>query len=201
MALRASHPFVRPALAVAAVVVVLAVLRPWTVRPLHVGVPDAFDAAAYARQAWPKILDDAMRSASDVSSLPAVTDASPRAVFVKLTGTLTAIDRRSRVGVALVRLDQPPGTEAAILVGPVIRGTALRDAASFIRFTDFTNQFEFAAVSNALHDRVLAEIVARAGLDALQGRVISVVGATKLPAAGGRLEIVPIAIVPARATR
>ena len=37
---------------------------------------------------------------------------------------------------------------AAIQIGPVLRGTALRDALEFVRFTDFVNQFEFAGVAN-----------------------------------------------------
>ena len=51
---------------------------------------------------------------------------------------------------------------ATVQIGPVIRGTALRDAVSFIRFNDFANQFEFAAVSNALHERVLRDVVGAA---------------------------------------
>lgn len=83
----------------------------------------------------------------------------------------------------------------AVQIGPVVRGTALRDATTFIRFNDFANQFEFAAVSNALHARVLHDIVNPLDLDALPGRQVQVLGATTLQAgasANAVLEIVPI---------
>jgi predicted lipoprotein len=43
----------------------------------------------------------------------------------------------------------------AVLTGPVIRGTALRDALPFIQFSQFTNQLEYARVANALNDRAV----------------------------------------------
>jgi predicted lipoprotein len=118
-----------------------------------------------------------------------------KSVFVTATGTVTAIDRRSRVGLARMRVAVGPAGEVAIQIGPVIRGTALRDATSFIRFNDFANQFEFAAVSNALHERVLRDVVGRLDLDALTGTPVTVIGATTLQAgtpADAVLDIVPI---------
>jgi predicted lipoprotein len=183
----------------------LAVLRPWSVRPLHTTAPSAFEPRTYAEQAWPKIVDEAARDAVGVSEAAALAAAHTasgapgrKSVFVRATGTVSEIDRRSRVGVARVRLDagtSPP--ELAVQVGPVVRGTALRDAASFIRFTDFANQFDFAAVSSALHERVLRDVVGRLDLDALVGRQVTVIGATALPPGGeaaATLEIVPLRI-------
>jgi predicted lipoprotein len=42
-----------------------------------------------------------------------------------------------------------------VLTGPVIRGTALRDALPFIQFSQFTNQLEYARVANVLNDRAV----------------------------------------------
>ena len=44
----------------------------------------------------------------------------------------------------------------------MIRGTALRDASSFIEFSDFTNQFDYAGAANALNDYALRTVVGRA---------------------------------------
>lgn len=181
----------------------LAVLRPWTVRPLRTTAPPAFDAAAYAEQAWPRILEEATRTAVDAALVrqPAANGAataaqSRRALFVRVTGTLVGVDRHSRVGVARVRVPGETAAEVTIQVGPVLRGTALRDAVSFIRFTDFANQSDFAAVSNALQDRVLRDVIPATGIDALVGTTVTVIGATALPAeapAGVPLDIVPVA--------
>jgi predicted lipoprotein len=79
----------------------------------------------------------------------------------------------------------------AIQIGPVLRGTALRDALPFVRFTDFVNQLEFAAVANALNDRVLAEVIDGVEVDGLAGREVEFVGAS--PARSGAVvEIVPV---------
>ena len=56
------------------------------------------------------------------------------------------------------------GTRVAVLTGPVIRGTALRDALPFIQFSQFVNQLEFARVGNALNER--AARVARTAVGA-----------------------------------
>ena len=82
----------------------------------------------------------------------------------------------------------------AIQIGPVIRGTALRDASSFIRFSDFTNQFDFAGAANALNDHVLRAVVGAMLVDTLVGRNITFIGAIgKSPLReDGAIEIVPV---------
>jgi predicted lipoprotein len=188
-----STTWVRVALAIAVLAGGLGVLQPWTVRPLQTP-PPVFDAAAYAELAWARLLQEVPRTAADLRTAVAEQRAAPsrRSVFVTVTGTVIAIDRESRVGVVRLRVEAP-APAVAIQVGPVFRGTAVRDAAEFIRFGDFTNQSEFAAVSNALHDRVRSEVVGRIDLDALPGKTITVLGAMTLPAAG-TVELVPVHI-------
>jgi predicted lipoprotein len=190
---------------IAVIVAGLAVVRPWSVRPLHTTAPAAFEPRTYAEQVWPKIVDEASRDAVDIREAAALAAAHSssgapgrRSVFLRATGTVSEIDRRSRVGVARIRLaaGEVPA-ELAVQVGPVVRGTALRDATSFIRFTDFANQFDFAAVSNALHERVLRDVVGRLDLDSLVGQQVTVIGATALPGGSGTastLEVVPLLI-------
>ncbi|MCA9913543.1 MAG: DUF2291 domain-containing protein [Anaerolineae bacterium] len=88
------------------------------------------------------------------------------------------LDRSSRVGVALLDLTPADGeADLFLAIGPVLRGNALRDAAGFIVFNDFTNQVEFAGVSTALKDRVAADVLAATDLDSLVGKTIRFVGA------------------------
>jgi predicted lipoprotein len=89
-----------------------------------------------------------------------------------------AVDTTSRSGVA--RLDLQPfdgSPDAELQIGPVFRGTALRDALPFIRFDDFTNQLEYASVSRVLHQRVADSVLARIDRARLAGRVIRFHGA------------------------
>jgi predicted lipoprotein len=182
----------------------LAVLRPWTIEPTQTSAPRAFDATAYAASAWPRVLREADGAAVDVSSVlqspatgPGDAGAPPvrTAIFVKGTGVVTDVNLQSRAGQALVRLDGgvPAPATIAIQVGPVLRGTALRDALGFVRFTDFTNQFDFAAVANALNDRVLETVVGPVDVSGLSGQRVSFTGAVARDArAAATLEIVPV---------
>ena len=185
---------------VACAAVTLAILRPWTVQPIQTAQPRTFDAVAYVDDAWPRTVQEAEGTAVTVVAAraaavaPAAAGAptSLRPVFVKVTGVVTDVDRRSRVGVAQVQGDA--GERVAVQVGPVLRGTALRDALGFVRFTDFANQTEFAAIANAFNDRVLRDVVAPIDLDALKGRTLTIVGAAVVPAAGNdaAIDVVPV---------
>ena len=178
---------------VVAPLVLLAILRPWTVRPIEIDKP-AFDAAAFAASAWPRLVREASEMPVDVADVVPAPGAPPgQARFVKGIGTVTAIDRRSRAGVMLVRLTGP-SLVAAIQIGPVIRGTALRDASGFIRFSDFTNQSEYAAAANAVNDSALRLVIAPMQVETLTGRIVSFVGAVgRSPVReDGAIEVVPI---------
>lgn len=178
---------------VAAPILLLAILRPWTVRPLEGGKPVAFDAATFASSAWPRIVREADGRATDVSEIPA-DGTVPAARVVKGSGVVSAVDRQSRAGVMLVRLSGDRQTIVAIQIGPVIRGTALRDASGFIHFSDFTNQSDYAAAANALNDAALRTVVAPLAVDTLPGRTVVFAGAVGKTARreDGAIEVVPV---------
>jgi predicted lipoprotein len=184
---------VKPLLWIVTPIVVVAILRPWTVRPIERSRPAAFDAGAFASSAWPRLVREATQTATDVSEIAAGSSRPAR--FVKGTGVVAAVDRRSRVGVMQVRLTGSSQATVAIQIGPVIRGTALRDASSFIRFSDFTNQSDYAAAANALNDHALRTVIESARIDALQGRTVAFAGAVARSAAAredGAIEVVPL---------
>jgi predicted lipoprotein len=98
-----------------------------------------------------------------------------------------------------VDLSQPGTPRQLILqVGPVVFGTALRDALPVISFGDFVNQIEYAEVSRALNDRAIA--AARNGLDlaSLKGKTITFSGAVAQPAGNSPLHVTPLAIAVAK---
>ena len=179
-------------LAVAGAVALLAILRPWTTRPIASPVKAAFNATTYVEGIWPRVLAEAEARAGAVAP---TTGTSAR--FVSATGTVTRVDTASRVGLARVRIGSGrDAVDVALQVGPVLRGTALRDALDFIQFSDFANQSDFAAVGNALNERVLQTVLASTDLPALAGRSISFVGAarTRTEPAATFIEVVPVVI-------
>jgi predicted lipoprotein len=200
------------------VAAVVAFCRPWTIRPIaeasgaatsgsHAGA-GAFDASTYVSSVWAaRVLPEASRVAVDLRRALSERGHDParRAVLVRGAGVITSVDERSRMGVAYVDLAPADGKpDVALQVGPVLRGTAVRDALDFIRFTDFANQIDFARVANELNARVLTSVLAPLGkVSMLTGKVVAFTGATTLGGAAGsgqtsagspRVEITPLVV-------
>ena len=155
--------------------------------------PASFDAVAYVESIWPSRVTSSLEvdavPVSQVTSSGGSVGGAARSVTA--AGVITSVETTSRAGVATIDLDPVDGRPDALLqVGPVIRGTALRDALSFIRFTDFTNQIEFAAVAGALNDRVLSDVLGHVDLAALAGQRVRILGAAVPGAASGDLPVV-----------
>lgn len=180
-------------LVLSAALMPIAYCKPWTVVPIEDETnraPSKFDAVAYVESIWtPKVLPEAKTAAVELREAAAA--ASPR--FVRGQGIVTRVDTRSRVGLAFVDLAPADGREdVAIQVGPVLRGTALRDALSFIRFGDFSNQLAYADVANALNGRVASSVVDHIEPAALVGDTVTFWGAMKPNVSGGPPDIVPV---------
>ena len=194
---------VRILLVVVAPILLVAILRPWSVRPIEGNKPAVFDATVFAQSAWPRLVRESSTTATDVAEI-ATTVGTPQssARIVKGAGVVSAIDRRSRVGVMLVRVTGAKPVTVAIQIGPVIRGTALRDASGFIHFSDFTNQSDYAAAANKLNDAALQTVVGPLPVETLQGRTVIFTGAAGRSAAreDGAIEIVPLRLEVAEAT-
>ena len=180
-----------------------AACKPWTVKPIDntaagaAAAPARFDAAAYVESVWATRVEPAARASAVELSAEFLARGEPAGstILVRGTGLVSAADTRSRVGLALVDLVPADGRpDVALQIGPVLRGTAVRDALPFIHFGDFANQLEFADVANALNARVLHSVLATVDVAALKGRPVTFWGAMKIDgAAGERLpEVVPV---------
>ena len=180
-------------LASVAVLAWLAISRPWTIRPIAEESHGPFDAREYVSKVW------------DARALPLLkTRTVPFAAFksqsannatpVSLDGVIVEVNTTSRVGTAAIDIAPADGKpDALLMIGPVIRGTALRDALDFIQFTDFTNQIQFADVANALNDRVLATALAHVDPAGLKGKHVQVLGIAWRQA-GGAPDALPFVV-------
>jgi predicted lipoprotein len=91
---------------------------------------------------------------------------------------VTAVNTESRVGTLTVALaDTNPGENVTIQIGPVVLGTAVRDATGIVSFNQFTNQIDYAGVSKEMNARAIHD--ALGGKDPLtfNGKPIRFVGA------------------------
>ena len=116
----------------------------------------------------------------------------------KVRGTCRVVeyDDSSRNGVIRVDVEPTDGeVDATLQVGPVIRGTAIRDSMEFIRFTDVGNQLQFAALANELNARMRKDSVEPLDLPSIVGKRISFLGAFRLQEAD---EVEDIVVTPVK---
>lgn len=171
----------------------LAIGRPWTIRPITAAPSGPFDAHQYVARMWEARALPALQS----KAVPFGTFRSAgakAATPVTFSGVVLDVDTSSRVGTARISTSGDGGAEARLLIGPVLRGTALRDSLDFVQFTDFTNQIQFASVADALNDRVLATTLKDVPPASLKGRHVQILGvAWRDPGASDGLPlIVPV---------
>lgn len=100
---------------------------------------------------------------------------------VKGEGMVVEANLTSRARKAMVDVDGDGAADLTLQLGPVIKGTSLRDVAPFYRFGDFRDQIEFAKLARALNDRASAALVVPEG--DLVGKTVSFSGTVDLKAA------------------
>ena len=158
-----------------------------------------FDPKGYVDGIWEsKVLPAVSDQAVDAPTLLAAIAADPTAAAEKYgqvagsgaapsflvsgTGTVTKVDTTAPTGPVTVTVDGVTGALATITIvtGPVIAGTALRDAVGFIDFSQFSNQIDYADVSTQLNDRVKTDVIAKVDKASLTGKTVEFSGAFSL---------------------
>lgn len=156
-----------------------------------------FDAKTYVDGIWSsKVLPAVTEKAVDAATLLDAIAADPvqaaekygttsgtgaaPAFLVKGEGTVTAVDVNAPTGPVTVTLADAAARTVTLVTGPVIAGTAIRDAVGFIDFSQFTNQIDYANVSTELNNRVKTDVVSQLDRAALTGKQVSFEGAFSL---------------------
>ena len=97
---------------------------------------------------------------------------------------------------AMVDTDGDGKADLTLQLGPVIKGSSLRDVAQLYKFGDFRDQIEFAKLARALNDRASGALVVPEG--ELLGKTVSFSGTVDLKAAGDPwlVTVVTFAVAP-----
>jgi predicted lipoprotein len=174
----------------------------------------AFDKQAFVDGVWQsKVLPAVDADAVDATTLlPALAadpesaskqygsqagTGSPYAFLVRGTGTVTEVDEEAPSHPVTVKVDGLEGKDSNVQVvtGPVIAGTALRDAVKFIKFSDFTNQLDYADAGTGLNEKVKSDVLAGVSAKDLVGKKVDFAGAFSMVAPGVVL-VVPTRLEP-----
>jgi predicted lipoprotein len=210
----------RVRIVIAAVILLLGILcvfkPPFVVRPLPghetAGAqPVENKAAIFVDGVWAKLVPLFEDKAQDIAKVLPEIRANPDAAGEKYgrreatnpynymvtgTGKVTEINTTSVAGTATVEI---PGLDekVALQIGPVVRGTALRDATGLVSFNQFSNQLDYADVSKEMNTRALKTVFASVPAASLAGKSVTFFGAfTFDPHSKSAVLITPVKISP-----
>jgi predicted lipoprotein len=168
------------------------VVRPLAGRTVPGSQPAQTAAAKFVEPIWSsKVLPTIQEKAQDMAKILPEIRADPNAAgqkygrreatnpynyMIKGTGKVTEMHTESQAGTAIVEV--PGLTEKiALQIGPVVRGTALRDATGVVSFNQFTNQLAFADVSKEMNSRALKSALGGTDPASLAGKTVKFWGA------------------------
>lgn len=150
---------------------------------------EPFDPARYGQETYPKAVAAIEDAAVPLPKLVTAIRADPDAAgeqYGKRQGTspytfsttAEGVAGKAEGGLMPVRVKGvPEGATVSLQIGPAVNGTAVRDAAGFIEFGQFTNQVEYAAAATALNEQVKQQVLADVDPAALDGQRVSFTGA------------------------
>lgn len=196
--------------------------KPWTIRPINDSgegqtSSQRTDPAAYVSSIWatklvPTIITSAVDARTLLSALSSSVDGARQKYgrnvggdawyfTVKGEGKVLNVDTSSRSGFLDVSvLPQSPETDVTIQIGPILRGSALRDSSGLISFSSFVNQLDFADVADDLNNKANQTVLASLDRKALVGRTIQFAGAFEMDTASRPLikSVVPVELAVAK---
>ena len=113
---------------------------------------------------------------------------------VRLEGTVVAAKTDTRAATADVDVDGDGTADVTVQLGPVIRGTTLRDVQPYIDFTAYRDQIAFAELARGLNDQAYRTALEGVPRDALVGKKVSLVGAFTMKGPGDAILVTPVSL-------
>jgi predicted lipoprotein len=96
---------------------------------------------------------------------------------VKGTAVVKEVNTEKKAGYMVISVDGYTGPIVIQLqVGPVFKGTAVRDSLNIIKFEDYKNQVDYAAVSQSIHNIIKTTIIDKIDLASIEGKQIEFTG-------------------------
>ena len=174
---------------------------------------EGFNAAGYVDSVWASQLTPHFDSkANDLATViaavkadldkaghdyghRAASEGSPWSFAVKSTGKVVSVNTESRAGTLIVEIASDAGPQQITLqIGPVVKGTAIRDSLPFFSFANVTNQIEFARVGRAFNERALKEVEKPLAELKTPGTAVEFKGAISLTSVPETFVVTPVSL-------
>jgi predicted lipoprotein len=96
---------------------------------------------------------------------------------VKGTATVKEVNTEKKAGYMEVTLDSYSGPIVIRLqIGSVFKGSAVRDSLSMIKFEEYKNQVDYAAVSQSIHQVIMDTVISKIDLASIKGKKVDFTG-------------------------
>ncbi|WP_321970495.1 DUF2291 family protein [Paratractidigestivibacter sp.] len=159
-----------------------------------------FDATAYVEEKWSGVVEEISGEATDLATLLSESGGKPSSVAdkyavgsskkcfaVKGTGTVASVEEGNN-GALVVTLDDYADAQVTIQVGPIYKGSTIRDALNNVSAQDFTNQVEWGELKTALNAKVASDVVGKVDTASAAGKKVTFCGTFT----GDTLTITPV---------
>jgi predicted lipoprotein len=182
--------------AAALLLLFLIIKPPFVVKPLarpgSTSEATQSKGAQFAEKVWDsKVLPIIQEKAQDIVTIVSEIRADPAAAgekygrrestnpysyMVRGSGKVLEVNTQSQAGTLVLEV---PGLneKIALQIGPVVRGTALRDATGAAPFDQFTNQLDYADVAKEMNKRAVKAAFANVDPSSLADKTITFLGA------------------------
>jgi predicted lipoprotein len=200
-----------------AIIVFLCLRPPFVIKPLQPAAnsgaaaadttsdPNSFVEPIWKSKVIPTILDKAVDAVVLLAELRTDPEAAgqkygrreatnPFNYMIKGSGKVTQVNTESRAGTMTVEVGNGSNRETINLqIGPVVIGTALRDATGLVNFNQFTNQIDYAGVSKEMNSRAIKDALAGNDPASFAGKTIQFFGAfTFDPKSNSPIRVTPV---------
>lgn len=170
-----------------------------------------FDPEGYVNTLWePEVIPYMQENAKDVTEVlnalksgadqagnkfgtRKATEGSPWNFIVKGKGKVLTLNTETRAG--FIELDLAPydgSMDIKLAIGPVLKGSAIRDSLAFINFDEFKNQIQFAQIASAFNKKAYDSVISAANVDSLANQEIGFTGA--FTADGAVVTVIPVVL-------
>jgi predicted lipoprotein len=119
---------------------------------------------------------------------------APWTFAAKVSGTIIKAETASRAAYLDTDIDGDGKADVRIQIGPVIKGTAIRDSLDFVNFNDFKNQIQWAEFGKAFNTHLNALTLEKLPREGLDGKKVEALGAYPLPSSGQPALLTPATI-------
>ncbi|WP_427023626.1 DUF2291 family protein [Aureimonas ureilytica] len=123
-----------------------------------------------------------------------VQEGAPWNFAVHVKGTVVAANTQSRAATAELDTDGDGKGDVTLQLGPVIKGTSIRDVLPFVSFTQYSNQIEYADVAKAFNTQAYETALKDLPRDKLVGASVEATGVFTMKTKGDKILLTPVLV-------